>query len=83
MKEEINAQILVLEAKLRQYNDKKATLQQRALLYEIRRDKVDNLQVGNPQIDKFYKQLDKIYSQIHSLTAKISNCKDHIVTLKC
>lgn len=83
MNEEINAQILVLEAKLRQYESKKVTLQQRAQRLELRRKEIDNLQVGEPQIERYYKRLDSIYSQIYSLPAKIRKCKDHIVTLKC
>lgn len=83
MNEEINAQILVLEAKLRQYESKKVTLQQRAQLLELRRKEIDNLQVGDPQVEWYYKRLDNIYSQIHSLPSKNRKCKDFIVTLKC
>lgn len=83
MNEEINAQILALEAKLRQYESKKASLQRRAHLLELRRKEIDNLQVGDPQVEWYYKRLDNIYSQIHSLPAKIRKCKDFIVTLKC
>lgn len=69
--------------KLAYYETKELSLKQRIADAESHRDSVNRLKVGDPRIDKFYKQLNSLYTQLATLPAKIRHCNDNISTLKC
>lgn len=79
----ISEQIDRWKKKRSYYENKELKLRQRITDAESQRDSIDQLRVGDPLIDKFYKQLDSLYTQLATLPAKIRHCNDNILTLKC
>lgn len=79
----ISEQIDTWQKKLAHYEAKELLLVQRIADAESKRDSVNRLKVGDPKVDKFYKQLNSLYTQLATLPAKIRYCKDNISTLQC
>lgn len=79
----ISEQIDTWKKKRSYYENKELKLRQRITDAESQRDSIDQLRVGDPLVEKFYKQLDSLYTQLATLPAKIRHCNDNILTLKC
>lgn len=79
----ISEQIDKWTEKLAYYESKESALKQRITDAEGKRESVNRLKVGDPRVDKFYRQLNSLYTQLATLPAKISRCRDNISTLKC
>lgn len=79
----ISEQIDTWRSKLAYYKTKDLYLKQRITDAESNRESINQLPVGSPKVDKFYKQLNSLYTQLAMLPVKIRHCKDNILTLKC
>lgn len=79
----ISEQIDKWTEKLAYYESKESSLKQRITNAESNRESINRLKVGDPKVDKFYKQLNNLYTQLSTLPVKIRHCKDNIPTLKC
>lgn len=79
----ISEQIDTWQKKLLYYKQKESRLRDRISICEGLREDVDEMLVGDPRIDIFYRHLANLYTQLATLPANISRCRDNISTLKC
>lgn len=83
MEYNIKEQIDTWQKKLHHYEQKETRLRERVKQFEGLRENVNNLPVGSPSIDRYYRSLAALYSQLVTLPGKIRHCKDNILTLQC
>lgn len=79
----ISEQIDTWTQKITYYENKKLYLRKRIKLCEELREDVNELPVGHPDVDRFYRHLNSLYTQLATLSVKIRHCKDNILTLQC
>ncbi len=83
MEYNIKEQIDTWQKKLHHYEQKDTGLRERIKQGEELRQDVDQMMVGDPRVDRFYRHLANLYTQLATLPAKIRHCKDNIATLEC
>lgn len=83
MEYNIREQIDTWQKKLLRYEQKETRLRERIAISENLRKNVDEMPVGSPKVDRFYRSLAELYTQLDPLLVKIRHCKDNIATLEC
>lgn len=79
----ISEQIGTWQQKLAYYENKEMYIKQLITNAENLRERVNQLPVGSPKIDRYYRRLNSLYTQLATLPAKIRHCRDNISTLQC